>query len=238
MGSSLYLVLAHEHPIASRLLGLIHGCIGNTQDRLDAVPVIGKNSYAYRYGDRADHPPLVRYAERLDVLSELFGAMHNRIARSLGHHQDKLLAAVTADEVFAARRRQQVPAHCAQHGVAGGVTESVVEALEVIDVDHHHPERAAAAPRAALFPAEGLLQVAPVVQASQPVVHDLVLQPQVGLRQLLLRPKALLDLLIQRGSRYLQPRVALGYTPVQLGVEPLEILGLALELGGDRAQVI
>src|SRR5206468_821489 len=74
-----------------------------------------------------------------------------------------------------------------QHRLPRRVAERVVEALEVVDVDHHYAEGQGAAPGAALFPAERLLEVAAVMEAGQPVMYDLVLQAQVCLRQFLLR---------------------------------------------------
>src|SRR5439155_1460589 len=78
-----------------------------------------------------------------------------------------------------ARGGQHVLADGTQHRVPRRVAERVVEALEVVDVDHHHAEGLAAAPGAALFPSERLFEVAAVMQTGQPVMHNLVLQAEV-----------------------------------------------------------
>src|SRR5207245_2398083 len=66
--------------------------------------------------------------------------------------------------------------------------EHVVAALEMIYVDHHHAERLVAAPSAALFAIQRLLEVAAVVKAGQRVAHSPVVQAEVCLCQLPFRP--------------------------------------------------
>ena len=56
------------------------------------------------------------------------------------------------------------PGDGAQDAVAGGVTEAVVEDLEVVDVDHQDAEAVVGAP-ARLLHAQHLVEVAPVGQA-------------------------------------------------------------------------
>src|SRR2546425_11333578 len=90
--------------------------------------------------------------------------------------------------ILAARERQHVLSHRAQYRVTGRVAERVVAALEMIDVDHHHAERLVAAPSAALFAIQRLLQVAAVEKAGQRVTHSPVVQTEVCLGQLPFRP--------------------------------------------------
>src|SRR5262249_15986103 len=131
--------------------------VRGAQHRFDAVTVIGKYSDADRYRDRADQPTFVLYAELLDALPKLLRPLHNRVVRSLGHHQHELFSSIAAHDVLAARRHEQVLNDRAQYRVARGVAERVIEPLEIVDVDHHHAKRAAAAPRPALLASQRLL---------------------------------------------------------------------------------
>src|SRR5882762_3112805 len=132
-------------------------------------------------------PALVLDLEILHAPAELFSSLRDRSLRARSHDQNELFSAVAGDDILAPRSRQHVLAYCTQHRVSRGVPERVVEALEVVDIDHHYTEGQAAAPGAALFPAERFLEVAAVMEAGQPVMHDLVLQAEVCLRQLPLR---------------------------------------------------
>src|SRR5712692_10853806 len=168
-----------------RPLGLIQGSVRDSQHLLPTLAVIGKHSDADGYRDGSDAPALVLDLEILHLPAELFGALQDRSLRSRSHDQHELFAAIARDDILAPRSGQHVLAYCTQHRIPRRVAERVVEALEVVDVDHHYAEGQAAAPGAAFFPAERLLEIAAVMKAGQPVMYDLVLQAEVGLRQFL-----------------------------------------------------
>src|SRR5262249_29440434 len=156
----------------------------------------GKSADARRRGEGADQPSLVLDAELLHALPQALRAMQDGVVRSVRHDEHEFLASVAAYDILAARRHHQVLAHRPQYRVTRRVSQRVVEALELVDVDHHHAERAAAAPRAALLAAKRLFKVPAVVYAGQAVVHRLVPEPAVALRKLLLGPQAFLDFLV------------------------------------------
>src|SRR5947209_6196338 len=180
--SSFHLV-PDDNAVTPRPLGLIQGSVGDSQHLLPALAVIGKHPDANGYRDGSDAPALVLDLEILHLPAELFGALGNRSQRGRSHDQHELFAAIARDDILAPRSGQHVLAYCTQHRIPRRVAERVVEALEVVDVDHHHAERQGAAPGSAFFPAERLLEVAAVMEAGQPVMYDLILQAEVYLRK-------------------------------------------------------
>src|SRR5438034_2174057 len=108
-------------------------------------------------------PALVLDLEVLHVPAELFGPLRDNSLLGRSHDQNELLAAIAGDDILAPRKGQHVLAYRTQHRIPCRVAERVVEALEVVDVDHHYAERQRAAPRAAFLTAERFLEVAAVM---------------------------------------------------------------------------
>jgi hypothetical protein len=102
---------------------------------------------------------------RPDALGDLGGG--RRVG--LREHEQELLAAVARGEVGAAQRGAEDRRESTQNLVAGQVPEGVVEALEVIDVDHRHRQRPPVAPAALDLGLERLHQVLAVRQAGEAV---------------------------------------------------------------------
>src|SRR2546422_9885716 len=201
--SSFHLV-PDNNAVTPRPLGLIQGRVGDSQHLLPTLAVIGKHPDANGYRDGSDAPALVLDLEILHLPAELFGALQGRSRRGRSHDQHELFAAIARDDILAPRSGQHVLAYCTQYRIPRRVAERVVEALEVVDVDHQHAEGLAAAPSAAFFPAERLFEVAAGMEAGRPAVHTLILQAEGWLRRLLLRPQPRFYLPVQRGSHPLQ----------------------------------
>ena len=73
--------------------------------------------------------------------SELAGNPCGATRFGISQHQDELLAAKANRGVAGARDATQLGGDTLQHGVTGGVPASVVDGLEVIEVDEDHAER-------------------------------------------------------------------------------------------------
>ncbi len=101
-------------------------------------------------------------ADAAGVLPYALGPLACDGARGVGQQQDKFFAPVAAGGVGAADVGAQHGAQLAQQRVAERVAVSVVEALEVVDVDHHHPQRALGALGSAQLALKGFFQVAPI----------------------------------------------------------------------------
>src|SRR5579862_13837 len=193
---------AHDHPVAPFLFGPDQRGVGRMQDRMPALPLVGKQGDPDGQGDR---PELLAVAPDLQfahALPERFGALPDDLLCRL-YHQGKFVSAVTHGDVLAARERCDALADAAQHGVPGRMSKGVVESLEMIDVDHHDCKRLPGAPGTRFLARKGFLEVSPVVQTGNDVTHGLVPQQPVCLHQLLFRPDPLLDFQIECGSRHL-----------------------------------
>src|SRR3989442_7969528 len=185
--SSFHLV-PDDNAVTPGPLGLIQGSVGDSQHLLPTLAVIGKHPDANGYRDGSDAPALVLDLEILHLPAELFGALQDRSLRGRSHDQHELFAAIARDDILAPRSGQHVLAYRAQHRIPRRVAERVVEALEVVDVDHQHAEGLAAAPSAAFFPAERLFEVAAVIEARPPPLPNPIVQAEGLLRPFLLPP--------------------------------------------------
>jgi hypothetical protein len=70
-------------------------------------------------------------------LAEIFGAGYGAGWVSLIQHHQEFLTAVAANHVVGADGSARPARNLAKNIVAGGVTEGVVEGLEMVDVAHH-----------------------------------------------------------------------------------------------------
>ena len=105
-----------------------------------------------------------------------------RLVRAAARHDHpELLAAEPADDVRATQRRAQQLGEIGQHLVARAVAVDVVDALEVVDVEHQHRDAVAGAVGARQLGAQPLVEVAVVVEAGQRVGLRLVLEPRPDL---------------------------------------------------------
>ena len=87
----------------------------------------------------------------------------------LGSSSDKFFAAVAGDRVARAQLRLDQPGDPAQHLVAGRVAETVVDPLELVDVEEDARQRMLVAARLADFHRAAVLEVAAVLHAGERV---------------------------------------------------------------------
>ena len=105
-------------------------------------------------------------------------------ARGVGGRDDhrELLAADPADGVRAADGRAQMVGELGEDPVADAVPVDVVDALEVVDVEHHDADGLVGRRRARQLAAEALVEVAVVVEAGERVGLRLQLEPGADVR--------------------------------------------------------
>ena len=107
----------------------------------------------------------------------------HRVARVAGGHDDaELLAAQPADDVGAAHGLAEDVRERDEHLVARAVAVDVVDALEVVDVEHEHGDRVVRAADAVQLGAQAVVEVAVVVEARQGVGLRLELEAGANLR--------------------------------------------------------
>ena len=95
-------------------------------------------------------------------MSQLLGHLRGVDGRRLGKQQEKLLAAQARNVVAGAQQSAGGRGRGAQGLVTEGMTEAVIDLLEVIEVEQHHRQRAIVATRAASSPLDHFLGVAAV----------------------------------------------------------------------------
>ena len=81
------------------------------------------------------------------------------------HDQHKLLPAVTTDDVFLAHRRTEQFSNLAEDFIARLMTMLIVEALEVIDIDHDGTQRPLISHGSTKLPLQRLLHIAAIEEA-------------------------------------------------------------------------
>ena len=98
---------------------------------------MGQRGHSEARGD-AQRAPSVgqRQRERLDALTHALGQVEGALEVGAGQHHRELLAAVAGGRVDVARALAQDASDLAQHDVALLMAVGVVDALEVVDVEH------------------------------------------------------------------------------------------------------
>ncbi len=100
-----------------------------------------------------------------DLTSDSFGHVHGDLSGGAGHDDDELLAAETRTDVEDSHAAAQQVGDIAQRPVSFEMTPRIVDALEVIDVDHQQREVLLLPPSALHFGFEPILEVASVEEA-------------------------------------------------------------------------
>src|SRR4029078_5559573 len=77
---------------------------------------------------------------RLDGAPHFFGDRERVVSTGLGQQQHEFFAAVATNEIELTQLRTKNGGDLAKHFIAQQVSELVVEALEVVDVEHDHRE--------------------------------------------------------------------------------------------------
>ena len=120
-----------------------------------------------------------RLRERVEDLPRHAG--HRLRADDLGEQDAELVAADARDRVGRAQRGLQPPRDVGEQAIAERVPEAVVHELEVIEVEVHHREADAVAPRVREAVHEAVAEEQAVRQAGQRVVVRAVLELLLGL---------------------------------------------------------
>src|SRR5258708_33578260 len=109
--------------------------VGRAGDRAEAVSV------ARILGDagaeaRSKRPLAAREPLLAEPLEHVREASHGVLARHAVHPDDELLSAPASNDVVVAKVASQLLPQASQHAVAAGVTVTVVDELEAVEVEH------------------------------------------------------------------------------------------------------
>jgi len=106
-------------------------------------------------------------------MSSLCAGLHRESPRA---GSARTLLPIAAGYIASTDSALEQSAQFLQHEVAGTVPEGIIDALEVIKIDHDDGKRVAVAFGPQQFPGQQLLQEAPVKQSGQWVGDDLFLK--------------------------------------------------------------
>ena len=123
----------------------------------------------------------------LELGADFLGADTGLIQGAFGEDEREFLSSVSAGQVVGTDGPKQGISDKTEGFVAGGVSEGVVVALEIIDIEHHQGERPPLATGTENLAFEEFLHVAAVVEAGQGVVDGLLAesfaQVEIGNRE-------------------------------------------------------
>src|SRR5204863_3037800 len=163
-----------DDAVAPGLLRRVERFVGAAQQLLGFLGVIGEDGNPEGNGDGPERLIAISKLELCNFLAHALGPAQRGVERALGQQHQEFLASVAAGDVGPSRGAPERARQLPQYEIARFVAERVVEALEVVDVEHDRGERPAVALRAAQLQAEPLLHVMAVVQAGELVAHRLL----------------------------------------------------------------
>ncbi len=115
--------------------------------------------------DRAAHPFLqaqISEVQCRDALANAFSHFGRTLGRCFRQEERKLLPTDPADTILLPQGIGKRACHLLQHDIPGMVAEPVVDLLEVVDIQHHHRQRAGVTLAALEFGGQGMHEAAPV----------------------------------------------------------------------------
>lgn len=126
----------NNHTVTALLFGAIKSSIGGTQNIFYRATVLGEDGDSRRQSNSFMKLIVILPLQLFGLLPQMFSALLSHLHRGIRHNQRELLAAIAAGNILAADMTLQELAKFAQERIARGMTISVVEAFEVVNVDH------------------------------------------------------------------------------------------------------
>ena len=133
--------LVGQHPVAAGGLGAVQRRVGIGQQRLDARVVALAGSHADGDSERDGMPGRRHQPQLRDGALDALGHLAGAVGTGVGQERGKFLAPQAAEQVCLAQGLADGVCAGADGGVAHLVPMLVVDALEVVDVDHQHGAR-------------------------------------------------------------------------------------------------
>jgi hypothetical protein len=176
--------MGDDDAVAPLTLGLIESLVRAFEEGFSLVGRFFESGYADRDGDCSGEFTCPLPVQVLEALADFLGAYGGLWQRTFGKDDEKLFASVAAGKVVGAHTMKQSFGDQAEGLVAGGMAEGVVVALEVINVEHHDRQSAAAAEGTVDFAFERFLHVSAVEESGERVAGGLkpegLMQVKVG----------------------------------------------------------
>ena len=163
--------------VTSISLGVIQRRVDPPEEFLHALAKVRVYRRAEGSRDTVEEVSIVRDPNLCDSVTELVRQPHRRSERRLGQDEHELLSAKAARNIPTSDLAQQEFSHCAQHLIARLMPKTVVEALEVVNVQHQDSHRALLSlPMIDLSP-QRFLHPAAIEQASEWIANRLIVEP-------------------------------------------------------------
>src|SRR5262249_41537708 len=118
---------------------------------------------------RLERAPFEVDRRGLDLSPDPFGKASGIVDRRRAHEERELLATVPGEKILRADTTRDLVHDSPKHDVARSVTGSVVDRLEVIEIEEHHAERDAVTPCMRELDLEPLAKEATVVRTRERV---------------------------------------------------------------------
>ena len=158
---------ASRHPVAPAALGRIERHIGTTE-QIDAVLASAQLSDANAHGK--GHCAVGRVdRRRRDQRPDPFGNLKRRPKRSTDQQNGELFSADTSDDVDIAQALSAQLGEPANHKVPDRMAISVVDPLEMVDIEDQQRQRLRQSLRAGSFLFENANKMTPVADTTQGV---------------------------------------------------------------------
>src|SRR5690349_2745096 len=109
------------------MFGAVERRVNHLQDICSHRAIFRKDRNAKRNCNRFKNVSLEWDPKLTGVLAKHFSASASNFQWGIWHHDDKLIAAVTTGNVFAAHMLQQQAAYCTQDLIASGMAVAVIE---------------------------------------------------------------------------------------------------------------
>ena len=158
------------HAVAAAALGGGQRAVRAVDEALDRAQRVAGAHRADRDGHGQQRLVVDRHRQRADEPADLLGERAQRlVVGNARHEHDERLAVPAAEHVVAAQPPAQPPRDLAQHPIPDGVAVAVVDAPEVVELEHEHARRHARALGAGELGGDRVEHVAAVVEAGQRV---------------------------------------------------------------------
>ncbi|MNE19076.1 hypothetical protein D3C80_1121440 [compost metagenome] len=164
------------HRVAPGGLGLVQRCIGLSKQAGSVVVGAGHTAPQSDTETQLDFIAGKACGAAGNGLSQALQRRHCANAVGFGQQQQKFLAAIAAQTVSLAQALLQLAHAMAQHLVTGQVPVQVVDAFEVVDVDHGHGQAALRVPGAVQLDDEALEDRPAIVGTREHIAQGQVLQ--------------------------------------------------------------
>jgi hypothetical protein len=170
--------LVVDHPPAVLALGGVHRRVGSPYQcfRIIAVPGEQRDADA---GNQCDAVAL-DLERRFECAHHLVGDSQRLLVAGGRQQEGEFIAAEARHRIGIAHHAPHAPGRLAQHGIAAGMAQRIVDLLEVIEIGEHEGKAVMIALRRANRLRQPVHQQHAIRQAGERIVHGLEFQRVVG----------------------------------------------------------